>query len=236
MTNREGEEAGLIISVYRAADGFEGTNGGPSSKVDEFTLIGPTIAPIFVPDEKRPAIRIVEHCRRPGYLYLLPDSLAGRWTITGGNFAWCYDSRVREVMRYPLPIHDRVRRADDRYSLRYHPPRVYPMRNQGGEEAGLIISVHRGASGYDGTNSGPSSKVKEFTLIGPTIPQVFVPSEKRPAIRIVEHPRAPGYLYLLPDSLAGRWTMMGGNFGWSWDSRLRKVTERPLPIHDRVES
>ncbi len=236
MKNQEGKEAGLIISVYRAADGFEGTNDGPSSKVAEFTLIGPAIPPIFVPNEKRPAIRVVQHRHRPEYLYLLPDSMAGRRTMMGGNFGWNWDSRVRAVMERPLPIHDRVQRADSRYRLRYHPPGEYPMRNQGGEEAGLIISVHRDASGYDGTNSGPSSKVTEFTLIGPAIPQVFVPSEKRPAIRIVEHRSVPGYLYLLPDSLAGRWTMMGGNFGWCYDSRLCKVMERPLPIHDRVES
>jgi hypothetical protein len=108
MRNKEGKEAGLTITVYRNARGYDSTNGGPSSKVTEFTLIGPTIAPIFEPSEKAPAIRVVEHPRVPGYYYLLPDSLAERQTMAGGNFAWSCDSRVREAFEYPLPIHDRV--------------------------------------------------------------------------------------------------------------------------------
>lgn len=108
MRNSEGKEAGITITVYRAADDRECTNGGPSSRVAQFTLLGPTIDPIFEPSEKAPAIRVVEHPRAPGYHFLLPDSLAGRHTMAGGNFAWSCDSRAREVMEYPLPIHDRV--------------------------------------------------------------------------------------------------------------------------------
>jgi hypothetical protein len=36
----------------------------------------------------------------------------------------------------------------------------------------------------------------------------------------------------IKDYLAGRWTMFGGNFLWSCDSRF---FEHPVKIHDRVE-
>jgi hypothetical protein len=34
-----------------------------------------------------------------------------------------------------------------------------------------------------------------------------------------------------------RWTMMGGNFIYSSDSRFRRTYgDRPLPVHDRIEN
>lgn len=41
------------------------------------------------------------------------------------------------------------------------------------------------------------------------------------------------YINLYPLSAPGG--MMGGNFGYTTDSRMRKVAPYPLPIHDRFE-
>lgn len=44
------------------------------------------------------------------------------------------------------------------------------------------------------------------------------------------------YIVGLKDYLSGKWTMMGGNFGYSCDSRYRQtINNLPLPIHDRIE-
>ena len=104
---------------------------------------------------------------------------------------------------------------------------------------GIIISVYRDARGGDCTNGGQSSQVKQFTLIGNGIAEIFEANETAPAIRIVNHPTVKGYQFLVPQTLidSGKWTMMGGNFGWSSDSRIGRVFGgRPMPIHDRVEN
>ena len=44
------------------------------------------------------------------------------------------------------------------------------------------------------------------------------------------------YLVGLQDFITGKWCMMGGNFGYSCDSRYRQnINSLPLPIHDRIE-
>lgn len=44
------------------------------------------------------------------------------------------------------------------------------------------------------------------------------------------------YIVGLKDYLSGVWTMMGGNFGYSCDSRYAEIINKlPLPIHDRIE-
>jgi len=41
---------------------------------------------------------------------------------------------------------------------------------------------------------------------------------------------------LRPRSAGSKWTMMGGNFGYTSDSRFRaNVSTAPMPIHDRIE-
>jgi hypothetical protein len=101
---------------------------------------------------------------------------------------------------------------------------------------GIRILVYR--SCYDSTNRGLSSRVNEFTLVGDGIDEIFEATDDAPAIRIVNHRTVRGYQYLVPQSLidAGQWVQMGGNFGWSCDSRVSEAFGgRPMPIHDRVE-
>ena len=44
------------------------------------------------------------------------------------------------------------------------------------------------------------------------------------------------YINLVPKSAGGKWTMFGGCFAWSSDSRFREyVSEQPVQIHDRIE-
>lgn len=44
------------------------------------------------------------------------------------------------------------------------------------------------------------------------------------------------YVNLRPSDAGKAWTMFGGNFAWTSDSRFRQsVSEQPLPVHDRIE-
>jgi hypothetical protein len=102
---------------------------------------------------------------------------------------------------------------------------------------GLIVEVYRGAEIGDCTNGGPSSKVKGFTLIDDEVPGIFEPTEDRPALVLVRRVVfGKPYIHAVPYSMKDEQTMMGGNFVYTSDSRLRAVSQYPIPVHDRVES
>jgi hypothetical protein len=53
---------------------------------------------------------------------------------------------------------------------------------------------------------------------------------------VIQSEHSADYRYLRPRCAEERWTMMGGNFGYSCDSRFTsEVSRYPLPIHDRIE-
>jgi len=103
---------GLVISVYRKADGYDCTNGGLSGQHDRITVVnvdGP-----FKPGSFGPAFLIVDDapCGQP-YPKLVPaefDDEIGEWVrapgwfMFGGNYGGCSDSRFINRI---IPIHDR---------------------------------------------------------------------------------------------------------------------------------
>lgn len=101
---------GLIISVYRDADGSDCTNGGISSNHKRLTLIGKDTPPIFEPTDDAPPVTVVRrNISGREYLHLVPcdenaKPLPG-WWMFGGNYADASDSRFPHS--YPLAIHDR---------------------------------------------------------------------------------------------------------------------------------
>jgi hypothetical protein len=118
---------------------------------------------------------------------------------------------------------------------------------------GLIASVYRNADDRDCTLHGWSSKAYGFDSVcvvnadGP-----FEPDEKHPAVLVVRH-RTMNTLHAVSKHHFDNktWTMMGGNFLYTSDSRFgelcRKLLEEggvrspshfsygAVPIHDRVE-
>lgn len=55
-------------------------------------------------------------------------------------------------------------------------------------------------------------------------------------LEVKTHEIYPEYKYLRPVMAGKRWTMMGGNFGYTSDSRWSSMYGNyPLPIHDRIE-
>lgn len=114
---------------------------------------------------------------------------------------------------------------------------------------GLIINVYRATqSGIfadaDCTMNGISRRFNQICLVNVEGP--FEPREDCPAAYLAKTPY--GHAKIVPAGADGeietRWTMMGGNYGATSDSRfnqaIEKLTGRPfygaLPIHDRIEN
>lgn len=98
---------GLLVTIFRRADGADSTKGGVSSKVTHAILIipGDQGSRIFDPDDRAPALYLQ---RWRGFyravpVELKPDQHAGY--MWGGNFIHSSDGRFPS--RHPIPVHDR---------------------------------------------------------------------------------------------------------------------------------
>jgi hypothetical protein len=102
---------------------------------------------------------------------------------------------------------------------------------------GMIVSVFKEQRLGDCTNHGISSTVKQLTVIGEGIPQMYEPSEDAPGVKLVRRKICGNpYIHCEPlDRPTGSGWMMGGNFIYSCDSRFGEVNNYPIPIHDRQE-
>lgn len=105
---------------------------------------------------------------------------------------------------------------------------------------GLRISVFRDtASQYDCTLNGVSSRYTQLTVVNVDGPAE--PSDDAPAVRLERGPM--GSVRLVPEEAGDSWTMFGGNYGSTCDSRFSRAIESLLghrfygavAIHDRVE-
>jgi hypothetical protein len=115
---------------------------------------------------------------------------------------------------------------------------------------GLIAEIYR-AEGRDCTLNGWSSQHNTVCVINAEGP--FEPSDFRPGVLIVRHPTLLSlHAISVQHHAAGKWTMMGGNFLHTSDSRFGELCRRLLeqdnwmkfdryfsygavPIHDRIE-
>lgn len=101
---------GLIISVYRDADGSDCSNNGISARYNRLTLVGAGIPEIFEVSDDAPAVTLITRViGGEVYKHLQPCDVTGKplpgWWMFGGNFAKTSDSRFPHS--YPLGIHDR---------------------------------------------------------------------------------------------------------------------------------
>jgi hypothetical protein len=104
---------GLSVSVYRKPDGYDCTNGGISSKHDEFVLVGDGVDGPSEPREDAPAIRLIKR-KVMGTAFWIAAPLdaefedgraAGSPYKFGGNFLYTSDSRFPSDA--PIKIFDR---------------------------------------------------------------------------------------------------------------------------------
>jgi hypothetical protein len=102
---------------------------------------------------------------------------------------------------------------------------------------GLLVSVLRDAE-YQGQPQQATENYSGFVLTGDGLPEIFTPSEDHPEMRLVPG-NLPNTWKAVPASLDDvGWTMFGGHYVTTSDSRLSYVIGKPavVPVHDRVES
>jgi hypothetical protein len=112
---------------------------------------------------------------------------------------------------------------------------------------GLIVEVFKNPLG-DCTLDGISSQATALTIVNVSGP--FDPRPERPPAMLVKG-NMPGMVKVVPALLGvdgqyaedKRWTMMGGNYAATSDSRWTEAIRRltgasfsAVPIHDRIES
>jgi len=107
---------------------------------------------------------------------------------------------------------------------------------------GLLVDVYKNGK-YDCTNGGVSARnIKGLCLTNVSGP--FDPSDDYPAAKLVKQTFGFGSsVKVIPEEAEGKWTMMGGNYAATSDSRFSDKIEEMLghgfygavPIHDRVE-
>lgn len=105
---------------------------------------------------------------------------------------------------------------------------------------GLLCQVYRASwNGGDPSNGGISSRCDEVILVGlgPKA-EIFEPTPRCPAVRLVRRTLGDGPVYLHAEPLdqpEGRvGPMAGGSFIYSCDSRF--PSDYPIGLHDRFET
>lgn len=108
------------LDVLRNASGSDCTLNGISSKHSKVVMLIPNTMTDIVErvggklktvEELIPGSNwVVLSKKKVGsepYYFLKPYNET-RWCMMGGNFAYCCGNGFREIVGYPLPIHDRV--------------------------------------------------------------------------------------------------------------------------------
>jgi hypothetical protein len=108
---------------------------------------------------------------------------------------------------------------------------------------GLNVSVYRDTShNVDCTLNGVTSRFSRLNVVNVDGP--FEPREDCPAVMLVKG-NLPGTVKIVPvaELDKGSWTMFGGNYAATSDSRFNEAIEKitgarfygAVPVHDRVE-
>jgi hypothetical protein len=107
---------------------------------------------------------------------------------------------------------------------------------------GLLVSVYRNAElTGDCTMNGVSKRYTSLCIINADGP--FDPSDDAPAAKIVMNPGGTAVIKAVEDINSEKWTMFGGNFAYTSDSRFAEAVANivgkriyaAIPIHDRIE-
>jgi len=108
---------------------------------------------------------------------------------------------------------------------------------------GIHVNIYKDVREVDCTNGGESSYAKGFTVVNAEGPAE--PCEDYPPAELVMAEPIGGVkiLRLIPVSKKEEWTMFGGNYASTSDSRFPELCEKLLgapfygavSVHDRVE-
>ncbi|SDG59812.1 hypothetical protein SAMN05216338_1001858 [Bradyrhizobium sp. Rc2d] len=103
---------------------------------------------------------------------------------------------------------------------------------------GLIAHIYDRPLG-NCSNGGVSAKHRQVCVVNVDGP--FEPTQDGPAVRLIK--RSTGNLVCEPLGLENRWTMFGGAYVYTSDSRFTEAVEKlsgynhafPVALHNRVE-
>lgn len=104
---------------------------------------------------------------------------------------------------------------------------------------GLIASIYKSGLG-DCSNDGVSAHYDKVCIVN--VPGPFKPTDDMPAVRLVKREHV-GNVVCIPVGLEGKWTMFGGCYVETSDSRFHEAVRQlsgykfgfPVALHDRVE-
>ena len=103
------------------------------------------------------------------------------------------------------------------------------------ELMGMTVDVYS-CDGYPQASSfGISQTHKTVLLVGENIPKIFNPGNY-PIVELRSRSLTDGTCYQFAAPYLCDRSMAGGSFIWSTDSRFRRISERPMPLHDRFEN
>lgn len=102
-----------------------------------------------------------------------------------------------------------------------------------------IIGAIYDSPGGNCSNGGVSARHTQVCVVNVDGP--FEPSQDAPAVRLIK--RRTGNLVCVPVGLEDKWTMFGGAYVYTSDSRFTNAVEKlsgydhcfPVALHDRIE-
>jgi len=105
---------------------------------------------------------------------------------------------------------------------------------------GLIASVLKDSDRADCSNNGVTNRYNKLCIVNVKGP--FKPSADAAAVELVEG-NLPNTVKIVPVDEKGKWTMFGGNYAASSDSRFSEAIRTliggnwsgAVAVHDRVE-
>lgn len=103
---------------------------------------------------------------------------------------------------------------------------------------GMRVDILRPADGFDGSAGGVTSKAISALLVGDEIAPVFEDRGDVPVLKLERRVYGRDYIFAVPvepKRIGAAGPMAGGNFIYSHDSRFRKISQYPIPVHDRFE-
>lgn len=99
---------------------------------------------------------------------------------------------------------------------------------------GLLVSIYGPRDGGNCSNGGISLRHTKAILTGEGIAEIFQPTDSAPEVQLMPALGGGVGYRAVPAAVSDRWSMFGGCFIYSSDSRF--PADQPIALHDRVES
>jgi len=96
---------------------------------------------------------------------------------------------------------------------------------------GLRLDIFK-SNGQSFSNGGVSSKVNSVTLVGPGVPEISLASDESPAVVFQDGPYDTMRVVPLDLVEQKKWTMFGGTFVYTSDSRFTEAVRKFFEVED----